>query len=96
VMLYAAGALGMRFWPTVIYCGVSNLAFVTLLMWLGFVTAGSWELLVEVAGNASRWLGVAALAIVAVWILVVLVRARRGDADDDGTGEDGTGEEEGD
>jgi membrane-associated protein len=91
VMLYAAGALGMRFWPTVIYCGVSNLAFVTLLMWLGFVTSGSWELLVEAAGNASRWLGIAALVIAAAWIVVVLARARRrrGEPDDDGGDFDG-------
>lgn len=77
VMLYAAGALKMRFWPTVVYCGVSNLVFVTLLMWLGLVTADSWERVLTTARDANRWLGFAALAIVGLWIAVVLIHARR-------------------
>ncbi|MEE8526343.1 MAG: DedA family protein [Thermoanaerobaculia bacterium] len=84
VMLYAAGALRMRFWPTVVYCGVSNLAFVALLMWLGLVTADSWERVLTTAQDANRWLGFAALVIVGLWIAVVLIRARRrGDGEGD-------------
>ncbi len=83
VMLYGAGALRLRFWPTFVYCGVSNLAFVTLLMWLGFVTSGSWELLVEAAGDASRWLGFGALAIIILWVAVILFRARGRDDESD-------------
>lgn len=77
VMLYGAGALRMRFWPSIAYCAVSNLLFVALLLWLGLLAAGSWQELLATARRANLWLGLAATAAVAAWLVVFLMRARR-------------------
>ncbi len=75
-MLYGAGALGLRFWRSFVYANVSNLAFLTLLMWIGFLTAGSWEETLAAARHYNRLLGLAILAAAGAWILAALVRLR--------------------
>ncbi|MCP3958497.1 MAG: DedA family protein [bacterium] len=76
-LLYGAGALKLPFRPVILYCTVSNLLFVGLLMSLGLWTAGSWTEIQESFQHSNRLIGGAVLAAVAAWAAVTLWRLRR-------------------
>ncbi len=77
VMLYSAGALRLPRRPVFIYCTLSNLAFVSLLMWAGLWTAGSWLEIQAAFRQSNRWLGVAALVAAGAWFVLAWWRRRR-------------------
>ncbi len=77
VMLYGAGALRLPLRRVVFYCTLSNLAFISLLMWAGLLTAGSWSEIQAAFRQSNRWLGGAALAAVGIWLAVTWWRRRR-------------------
>ncbi len=78
VMLYGAGAVKLPVRPVVFYCTLSNLAFISLLMWAGLWTADSWPEIQTVFRESNRWLGGAALVAAGAWLALTLWRRRFG------------------
>lgn len=68
VMLYGAGALGLRFRRVMAYNAASATAFVALLCGVGLVTAGSWAEIQAVFGDLRRAAGAAAFLAVVGWL----------------------------
>jgi len=77
LMLYAAGAMRLRFGSSMVYCGLSNLAWVVTLMGVGLLTAGSWEQIQVSFRESNRLIGIAAAIAVAAWLAFLLRRHRR-------------------
>ncbi|MCP4655108.1 MAG: hypothetical protein GY856_06770 [bacterium] len=77
LMLYGAGAMRLRFAPTMVYSALSNLAWVVTLMGVGLLTAGSWEQILESFRQYNRLIGIAAAVAVAGWLAFLLWRHRR-------------------
>ena len=78
-MLYGAGALRLRFVPSMIYALLSHMAFTALLATLGMWSGKSWQQLVERAQHFNQQIGLVITAIVAVWLLVSLRRSQLGE-----------------
>ena len=76
-LLYGAGALELRFRPVVVYCFLSNLAFISMLMWAGLWTADSWPEIQAGFRQSNQILGGVALLIAAGWGSVLIWRLRR-------------------
>ncbi len=68
VLLYGAGALRLRFAATLVYTGVSSLAFTGFLMWVGLWTAGSWEQIVASFRRYNLLIGWGVVALVIIWV----------------------------
>ncbi len=68
VMLYGAGALRLPLRPVVVYCTLSNLAFISLLMWAGLWTADSWPGIQQAFRQSNRWLALIAVAAACLWL----------------------------
>ncbi len=77
VLLYGAGALKLRFGPAIFYCTLSNLAFISLLMWVGLWTADSWPEIQAIFRQSNRLIGVTALVLVAVALARMFWQSRR-------------------
>ncbi len=76
-LLYGAGALELRFRAVMLYCFLSNLAFIGLLMWAGLWTADSWLEIQAGFRHSNQILGVVALVAVAAWVGAFIWRMRR-------------------
>jgi len=66
--VYGAGALKLRLGPSLIYCAISHMAFMAMMLWIGLLTAASWD---QILANARHYnLLVGALVVVAasVWL----------------------------
>lgn len=68
ISLFAAGAMRLRFWPSVAYATLSQAAFFALMLAIALLGANSWELFVAQARQAN----LALAAVVAVGIAVGL------------------------
>lgn len=77
MLLYGAGAMGLRLRPVLAYSTVGNLAWVALLMAVGLLTGGTWDEIQATFRQYSRGLGLVAGGIVAAWLAWVLWRAWR-------------------
>ncbi len=77
VMLYAAGAMRMPLRTVLLYCTLSNLAFISLLMWAGLWTADSWAGIQQAFRQSNSWLAGAAVTITCLWLASVWWRRRR-------------------
>ena len=76
LFLYGAGAARLRIKESMFYAALSNLAWTSLLMGVGLLTAGSWEQLVESFRQYSRLSGLVAFVLLGFWFLLVQWRAR--------------------
>ncbi len=77
LMLYGAGAMRLRFAPTMVYSALSNLAWVVTLMGVGLLTAGSWEQIQVSFRQYNRLIGIVAAVAVAGWLALLLWRHHR-------------------
>ncbi len=75
-LLYGAGGLKLRFGPAVGYSALSNFLWLTILMGVGLLTAGTWEQILAKFQHTNRLLGVAASVVVVAWILFLVLRSR--------------------
>lgn len=78
LLLFAAGAMRLRFVPSIFYSALSNVAWIGLLMAVGMLTAGTWEQIQTTFRHYSLFFGLAVLVSVALWIAVVAWRGRAG------------------
>lgn len=76
VMLYGAGALRLPLRPVIVYCTLSNLAFIGLLMWAGLWTAESWSGIQQAFRQSNSWLAAAAVAATCLWLATAWWRRR--------------------
>ncbi len=77
LLLYGAGALRMRYGPSIGWSALSNLAWVTLMMTVGLLTAGSWEEIQAQFRHTNQVLGTAAIVLVGFWAVFAFWRVRR-------------------
>ncbi|MEM9554764.1 MAG: DedA family protein [Acidobacteriota bacterium] len=82
VMLFGAGALRLRFAPTVAWSALSSLAFVVLMAAAGLATAGSWDDILGVYRHMSGVAAVFAVAALALWATLAARRLGNRDAAD--------------
>ena len=75
--LYAAGMLRLRFWRVLFYCSLSNLAWVALLMSVGFLGSGTFEQLQSNFQHASRLAAFAIIPLLVIAAWSTWSRARR-------------------
>ena len=78
LFLYGAGATGLRFKQSMLYAGLSNLAWTALLMAVGVLTAGAWDQLMGNFQYYSRLIGGGLLGLAGLWCLGTLWRGRTG------------------
>lgn len=76
LLLYGAGAMKLQFRPAIAYSAVSNLLWVTLLMTVGLLTAGSWEEIVESFRHTHQIVAGIAIAVVLGWVAFLVWRFR--------------------
>lgn len=76
VMLYGTGAVRLPLRSVLFYCTVSNLAFISLLMWAGLWTADSWSGIQRAFRQSNSWLAAAAVAVTCIWLLTAWWRRR--------------------
>jgi membrane-associated protein len=50
--VYGAGALKLRRGRSMFYCAISHMAFMAMMLWIGLLTAGSWD---QILANARRY-----------------------------------------
>lgn len=78
-MLYGAGALRLKFVPSMVYSLLSHMAFTALLATLGLWSGKSWDQLVERAQHYNQQIALAVTAVVALWLLLSLKRSQFGE-----------------
>ncbi|MEM1201919.1 MAG: VTT domain-containing protein [Acidobacteriota bacterium] len=69
VMIYGAGAFGLRRAPSLLFANVSHLAFVAFLGALGLLTAGTWHEIRQGFQDLNRTVGLAVTAVVIAWLV---------------------------
>ena len=72
--VYGAGALKLRLRPTLAYCALSHVAFMAMLLWIGLLTASSWDQILVTARQYNQVLGVLALVALSAWLLLGMRR----------------------
>ena len=70
-MIYGAGAMRLRFVPSMVANALSVLGFVSFLMALGLMAAGSFEELRDSFRQLFGWGGALVFAAVAAWLTVI-------------------------
>ncbi len=77
VMLYAVGAMRLPLRTVLVYCTLSNLAFISLLMWAGLWTADSWAGIQQAFRQSNSWLAGAAVTVICLWLASIWWRRSR-------------------
>lgn len=78
IMLYAAGAMELRLRPVLIYSTIGSVAWVALIMGLGWLTGGTWEQLQATFEQSSRIFGIIAFILLGGWLIALGWRFVRG------------------
>lgn len=72
--VYGAGAMKLRLGPTLAYCAISHVAFMAMMLWIGLLTANSWDQILTTARQYNQFLGALALVGLSAWLILGMRR----------------------
>lgn len=78
--VYGAGALKLRIGLSLFYCAISHMAFMAMMLWIGLLTAGSWDQILANARHYNLLVGALVVAIVSLWLVLGIRRVSQSKA----------------
>jgi len=75
IMLFGAGAFELRFWSSMLFTALSNLAWIAFLASIGLLSVSTWEEIQTTFEHSTITLGVAVAVAVVGWLAVTILRS---------------------